>query len=862
MSMSAKILRSSTIIPDNLYVDREADRQLDAIIEEMGRPGYVLVARQMGKTNLLLRMKRRREIAGEIVLYYDLSTHFEDARDLFRFVVDGLINRLNDDSLRQTIEKERRDFVLDPNAEYDRHIRLALTNTQVDRVIIVLDEIDSLVGHDYSDRVLAQIRSMYFARANYAVYERLTYVLSGVAEPTDLIKNKNISPFNIGEKIYLSDFCIQEFLQLLSKAGLNFTSDVADVIYGWTSGNPRMTWDICSALEDIVRAGNAVTPVVVDAAVERLYLTRHDRPPIDHIRVLAETDHEIRSSLMSILYGRADSLNDSAKSRLYLAGITSASATEPPRLKNRVIELALSEAWLTQVETKLSGITKTAANFYRDGNYEQALSLYERFIEQHGGTDKLDDLQLLELAMSQYNLSRLDDAMATLQVVLDKTKNREIRNTVRFHLASAKLQLHNAAEAIPLLEEVIKSDGSLRLQAKHALSSAHISISLEKNADIIIETSNAVLEEVKIDSDLSDLDVAELTAASHYNLAQAFFAKKDNERAQLALNSAIEAVDRERLPALIALIIHFITDANYRAAVLTDGVDVLSTRDPVLSTRPSAFEFKAESLGLLMDVAIKDKQHAIFDRLLSFGLLVVEGSQFDRLYKLAYLVSKHSRLAASALVKLAFQDPVSVVATPIQDQLDAARLWLRTSLEEDGSSAFRYFVSALDDKTKSPNEDDIFLITRHFSALIRLSRMTEALALTQFTRRYADFFSSKSPLGFALYVQHEMGLFQKLGDRGQERERAKELLRLTASSAVKPLGLSSQLESFVNNIRAFAKEGLVNKSSRPFADVNRNDIVIVRDPVTGFHRSVKFKKVSERLLAGKLEFLGKAGNSK
>lgn len=861
MSTSAKILRSSTIVPDHLYVDREADRQLDAIIDEMGRPGYVLVARQMGKTNLLLRMKRKRETAGEIVLYYDLSTHFEDARDLFRFVVDGLISRLSDEALHQTVEKERQSIVLDPNAEYDRHIRLALTHTQVDRIIIVLDEIDSLVGHDYSDRVLAQIRSMYFARANYAAYERLTYVLSGVAEPTDLIKNKNISPFNIGEKIYLSDFCFQEFLQFLDKGKLNFTSDVVDAIYGWTSGNPRMTWDICSTLEDTIRTGDVVTPVMVDAVVERLYLTRHDRPPIDHIRVLAETDNEIRSSLMAILYGREDSLSDSAKSRLYLAGITSTSAIEPPKLKNRVIELALSKAWLTQIETKLSGITKTAANFYHDGNYEQALSLYERFIEQHGGTDKLDDLQLLELAISQYNLSRLEAARETLQTVLEKTKNRELRNTVRFHLALANIQLDNAAAAIPLLDEVIKSDGSLRLQAKHALSSAYISISLEKNVDKIIEISSAVLEEVKIDSDLSDLDAAELTAASHYYLAQAFSKNMDNKKSQLSIKNAVESVSKEHLPALTALIICFISDEVYRTALLTESVEVLSTRTPSFSTSPSAFKFNAKSWGLLIEAAIKDKQQLLFTRLLSFGLSTVEGGRFDQLYKLACLVSKQSKLAANALVKLAFENQESVAISQNQERVDAARLWLRTSLAEDRSCAFRQFVSALNDKIEFLYEDDIFLIIHHLSKIMLLSRLTEAWTVIEFTRRYADFFSNKAPVGFALYVQHEMVMFHRLGDRVQERKRAVELLRLTAASVIKPLGLSGHLEALVNDIRTFAKKGLVNKNELTFAGVNRNDRVIVRDPITGFRRSVKFKKVSELLLEGKLEFLGKADNT-
>ena len=52
-------LKSYTIVPDNLYVERKADIQLHNIIEAMQRPGYVLVSRQMGKTNLLLNSSDR-----------------------------------------------------------------------------------------------------------------------------------------------------------------------------------------------------------------------------------------------------------------------------------------------------------------------------------------------------------------------------------------------------------------------------------------------------------------------------------------------------------------------------------------------------------------------------------------------------------------------------------------------------------------------------------------------------------------------------------------------------------------------------------------------------------------------------------
>ena len=67
-----KILRKYTTIPDHLYVNRNADEQLQTIIEEMERPGYVLVARQMGKTNLLFNAKRELEGKNRLFIYVDL----------------------------------------------------------------------------------------------------------------------------------------------------------------------------------------------------------------------------------------------------------------------------------------------------------------------------------------------------------------------------------------------------------------------------------------------------------------------------------------------------------------------------------------------------------------------------------------------------------------------------------------------------------------------------------------------------------------------------------------------------------------------------------------------------------------------
>lgn len=57
-------LKSYTIVPDSLYVERKADVQLHNIVEAMQRPGYVLVSRQMEKQIFFLELSGDGRMTG------------------------------------------------------------------------------------------------------------------------------------------------------------------------------------------------------------------------------------------------------------------------------------------------------------------------------------------------------------------------------------------------------------------------------------------------------------------------------------------------------------------------------------------------------------------------------------------------------------------------------------------------------------------------------------------------------------------------------------------------------------------------------------------------------------------------------
>ena len=106
----------------------------------------------------------------------------------------------------------------------------------------------------------------------------------------------------------------------LDRAKLEIAEDVIERIYYWTNGNPRMTWDICSEVENKSK-NTIITIETINKIVQDLYLTTFDKPPIDNIREIVKQDREIRNAIVEIEYKKGKEVYDNIKSKLYLAGI-------------------------------------------------------------------------------------------------------------------------------------------------------------------------------------------------------------------------------------------------------------------------------------------------------------------------------------------------------------------------------------------------------------------------------------------------------------------------------------------------------------------------------------------------------------
>jgi dipeptidyl aminopeptidase/acylaminoacyl peptidase len=80
-------------------------------------------------------------------------------------------------------------------------------------------------------------------------FNRITFVLLGVATPSDLIADKVQTPFNIGRAIQLNGFQIHEISPLASGLkGIENPEAILQEVLAWTRGQPLLTQKLCDLL--------------------------------------------------------------------------------------------------------------------------------------------------------------------------------------------------------------------------------------------------------------------------------------------------------------------------------------------------------------------------------------------------------------------------------------------------------------------------------------------------------------------------------------------------------------------------------------------------------------------------------------
>ena len=225
------------------------------------------------------------------------------------------------------------------------------------QLVIFIDEIDSVLGLNFPvNDFFALIRSCYNQRSLNPAYRRLTFALFGVATPSNLITDIQITPFNIGQSIQLEGFReheAQPLLQGLAEKASNPQTVLKEMLT-WTNGQPFLTQKLCKLIR------NAASPIPKNAEagwIQNLVRSSvidnwesQDEP--EHLRTIR--DRLLRSQQSAQLLeiyqqvlsqGEVVAVNSAAERELLLSGIV-VKQQGSLKVNNRIYESIFDLSWV------------------------------------------------------------------------------------------------------------------------------------------------------------------------------------------------------------------------------------------------------------------------------------------------------------------------------------------------------------------------------------------------------------------------------------------------------------------------------------------------------------------------------------